>query len=77
LRQDIVKRGIGHADGEENGGADNQSATDRREMRFQGQSTVILLANIMPKLAFGPSMKVCSLSFCAVAVPSLGRSSYI
>ena len=31
----------------------------------------------MPKLVFSPFMKVCSLSFWALAVPSLGRSSFI
>ncbi len=42
-----------------------------------GNSTVILLANIMPKLALLPSRKFCSPSFCAAAVPSFGRSNCI
>ena len=70
-----MERGIGQADDEENSGAGEQPAPKRREMWLQGQSTVILLANIMPKLALGPSMKVCSLSFCAVAVPSSALSA--
>src|SRR4029078_7384577 len=39
-----------------------------------GQSTVILFANIMPKLVLTPpSAKVRSFSACALAEPSFGR----
>src|SRR5579863_3372139 len=38
-----------------------------------GQATVILLANIAPKLELSPLRKFCSPSFCALTVPSFGR----
>src|SRR5258708_19756844 len=40
-----------------------------------GHSTVILLANIMPKFEPPPLKKFCSPSFWPLAVPSFGRSN--